>query len=232
MAKSKTKTAEEQLIVRHQPKSSVSEKFRSIRSNIMFAGVDAPIKSVIVTSSSPFSGKSTVSANLAVTYAQANYRTLVIDGDMRKPTQHYIFNLPNNKGLSSILMNWGDYEQTIQETEVEGLDVLTSGPIPPNPSELITSQAFQKVYQHLLKSYDFIVIDTPPINSVTDAQLYAKISGHAIYVIDVEKNNRHYVMKGQKELEKSNAQILGVVLNKIKPDKDEGYYAYYGDEKQ
>ncbi|EGQ0374043.1 TPA: polysaccharide biosynthesis tyrosine autokinase [Staphylococcus pseudintermedius] len=230
MQSSRKKTAEEQLIVHHKPKSPVSEKFRSIRSNIMFAGVDEPIKSVIITSSLPLSGKSTISANLAVTYAQANYRTLIIDGDMRKPTQHYIFNLQNNKGLSSVLMDWNNYEQMIQQTEVEGLDVLTSGPTPPNPSELITSQAFQKMYQHLLDQYDFIIIDTPPINSVTDAQLYAEISGHAIYVINVEKNNRNQVIKGQKELEKSNSKILGVVLNKIKPDKDSGYYAYYGDE--
>ncbi|MBN6204300.1 polysaccharide biosynthesis tyrosine autokinase, partial [Staphylococcus saprophyticus] len=127
------------LYVHDEPKSTVSEKFRGIRSNIMFSNAENEINSLLVTSEKPASGKSTISANIAVTYAQAGYKTLVIDGDMRKPTQHYVFDLPNNSGLSNLIINKTTYSESIKETKVDNLAILTAGPTPPNPSELIAS---------------------------------------------------------------------------------------------
>ncbi|MBI5975594.1 polysaccharide biosynthesis tyrosine autokinase [Staphylococcus canis] len=219
-----------QLIAHDKPKSPVSEKFRGIRSNITFAGIDEPIQSVVITSALPDTGKSTVTANLAVTYAQAGYKTLIVDGDMRKPNQHYIFNIPNHSGLSSLLVHKGHYEDAIKSTDIEGLDILTSGPIPPNPSELIATKSFQQLYEVLLNVYDFIIIDTPPVNSVTDAQLLARIVGNALIVINAEHNKRNEIIKGKKELEKTDVNILGVILNKVKAHKDSSYYAYYGED--
>lgn len=228
--KSTQKTAGEQLIAHYQPKSPVSEKFRGIRSNIMFSNADETIKSVVITSALPEAGKSTISANLAVTYAQAGYRTLILDGDMRKPTQHYIFKVQNQKGLSSLLVNQSTFAQSIQNTNVDNLDILTSGPVPPNPSELISTKTFNNIYASLLESYDFIVVDTPPVNSVTDAQVYTKIVGQCILVVNSEHKQRSEIIKGKKELDKVGAKVLGVVLNKVKPDKNSSYYAYYGDQ--
>ncbi|WP_218047339.1 polysaccharide biosynthesis tyrosine autokinase [Staphylococcus pasteuri] len=219
------------LIVNEQPKSPISEKFRGIRSNILFASADDPIKSVVVTSDGPGSGKSTTSANLAISFAQAGYKTILIDGDMRKPTQHYLFKLPNNEGLSSLLLKWSDYESAIQSTHIEGLDVLTSGPIPPNPSELITSRSFKNMFDHISEKYNFVIIDTPPVNVVTDAQLFSNYTQHAVYVVNVESNNKEEVKKGKQLLEKSGSKIIGFVLNKAPQEKNSKYYAYYGDDK-
>lgn len=220
------------LIVHEQPKSPISEKFRGIRSNIMFANPDDAIQGIVVTSEAPSSGKSTVSANLAVAYAQAGYKTLLLDGDMRKPTQHYIFNVPNQNGLSSLLLNWSNYGESITNTDIDNLDLLTSGPVPPNPSELITSRAFANVYTHLLDIYNFIIIDTPPVNTVTDAQLFAKYTNNVVYVINVETNNKAEVKKGKELLENTGAKMLGVVLNKMPKQKNDSYYAYYGNDEQ
>ncbi|RIL36302.1 polysaccharide biosynthesis tyrosine autokinase [Staphylococcus equorum] len=218
------------LYVRDKPKSAISEKFRGIRSNIMFSNADKEVNSLLITSEKPSSGKSTVSANIAVTYAQAGYKTLIIDGDMRKPTQHYIFDLPNNNGLSSLIINKSTYGEAIKETNVNRLGILTAGPNPPNPSELISSKRFGEIYNELLEHYDFIVVDTPPINTVTDAQIYAQTIGNCALVIDGEKNNRNEVKKAKDLITKSGGKLLGAILNKMPLDKSSSYYYYYGDE--
>ena len=156
-------------------KSIVSEKLRGIRSNIMFSHAEE-IKSVLITSEKPKAGKSIVSANIAITYAQVGYKTLIIDGDMRKPTQHYQFETSNYDGLSNLIIGNSDFDKAIRSTRVKNLDLLTSGPIPTNPSELIASESFKKIFEHLQKKYDFILIDTPPIVSVTDAQVFYNMS--------------------------------------------------------
>ncbi|RIM06821.1 polysaccharide biosynthesis tyrosine autokinase [Staphylococcus equorum] len=218
------------LYVHDKPKSTISEKFRGIRSNIMFSNADKEINSLLITSEKPSSGKSTISANIAVTYAQAGYKTLIIDGDMRKPTQHYLFDLDNNSGLSSLTINKATYSEAIKETNVENLGILTAGPNPPNPSELISSNRFGEIYNELLKHYDFVVIDTPPVNTVTDAQIYAQIVGNCALVIDAEKNNKNEVKKAQDLITKSGGKLLGAILNKMPLDKSSSYYYYYGDE--
>lgn len=226
----KKKRAISPLYVHDKPKSTVSEKFRGIRSNIMFSSAEKEIQSLLITSEKPSSGKSTISANIAVTYAQAGYKTLIIDGDMRKPTQHYIFDLPNNSGLSNLIVNKATYTESIKETKVENLAILTAGPTPPNPSELIASTQFDEIYNELLSDYDFIVVDTPPVNTVTDAQVYAQTIQNCALVIDVEKNNKNEVKKAKDLINKAGGKLLGAILNKTAIDKSSSYYYYYGDE--
>lgn len=217
------------LYVHDKPKSTVSEKFRGIRSNIMFSSAKQEVNSLLITSEKPKSGKSTISANIAVTYAQAGYKTLIIDGDMRKPTQHYIFDLTNNSGLSNLVIGKKTYSESIKEANVDNLAILTAGPTPPNPSELIASNQFNEIYNELLRHYDFIIVDAPPINTVTDAQIYAQTIKNCALVIDVDENNKHEVKKAKDLLTKSGGKLLGAILNKMPIDKSSSYY-YYGDE--
>lgn len=226
----KKKRAISPLYVHDKPKSTVSEKFRGIRSNIMFSSAEKEIQSLLITSEKLSSGKSTISANIAVTYAQAGYKTLIIDGDMRKPTQHYIFDLPNNSGLSNLIVNKATYTESIKETKVQNLSILTAGPTPPNPSELIASTQFDEIYNELLSDYDFIVVDTPPVNTVTDAQVYAQTIQNCALVIDVEKNNKNEVKKAKDLINKAGGKLLGAILNRTAIDKSSSYYYYYGDE--
>ncbi|MCE4950828.1 polysaccharide biosynthesis tyrosine autokinase [Staphylococcus hominis] len=219
------------LITMEKPKSVISEKFRGIRTNILFSTADNDVQTIVFTSEKPAAGKSTISANVAITYAQAGYKTLLIDGDMRKPTQHYIFNTDNMDGFSNLIINKTDFNKAIHKTDVVNLDLLTSGPIPPNPSELIGSEKSLEVFDYLNNEYDFIIIDTPPVNTVTDAQLFAEIAKYVVYVVDVQKNDRNAVLKGKELIEKAGAKILGVVLNKAPEDKSSSYYYYYGKDK-
>ncbi|MCE5097099.1 polysaccharide biosynthesis tyrosine autokinase [Staphylococcus devriesei] len=218
------------LYAHDKPKSITSEKFRGIRSNIMFSGANHEIKSIIVTSEKPAAGKSIVSANIAVTYAQAGYKTLIIDGDMRKPTQHYNFETSNYDGLSNLIIGKSDFEKAIRDTRVDNLDLLTSGPVPPNPSELIASDRFKNLYEQLMEMYDFVLIDTPPVISVTDAQVFLQSVKDCVMVIDTERNNKKEIKKAKQLIEQADGHIIGAVLNKTAGDKSSNYYYYYGDE--
>ncbi|MHB7941551.1 polysaccharide biosynthesis tyrosine autokinase [Staphylococcus capitis] len=230
MMAEKRKKLEQPLFVNDKPKSIISEKFRGIRSNIMFSRAKDEITSLIVTSEKPAAGKSIVSANIATTYAQAGYKTLIIDGDMRKPTQNYLFEEANYDGLSNLIIGKSDYDKAIRSTRVPNLDLLTSGPIPPNPSELIDSDKFHEIYNELLRRYDFVLIDTPPVNTVTDAQVFLQHVKDAILVIDSENNNKNEVKKAKSLIEKADGKLIGAVLNKTPRDKSSSYYSYYGEE--
>lgn len=229
MAK-KRKKLENPLFVNDKPKSIISEKFRGIRSNIMFSRANDEITSIIVTSEKSAAGKSVVSANIATTYAQAGYKTLIIDGDMRKPTQNYLFEEANYDGLSNLIIGKSDYDKAIRTTRVNNLDLLTSGPIPPNPSELIDSERFYEIYNELVQRYDFVLIDTPPVNTVTDAQVFIQYVGDTIIVIDSEDNNKNEVKRAKSLIDKAGGKVIGAVLNKTSKDKSSSYYSYYGED--
>ncbi|MCE4988173.1 capsular biosynthesis protein [Staphylococcus haemolyticus] len=224
----KRKKLQTPLFVEDKPKSIVSEKVRGIRSNIMFSGVEE-IRSIIVTSEKPSAGKSIVSANIAITYAQAGYKTLIIDGDMRKPTQHYHFETTNYDGLSNLIIGKSDFDKAIRSTRINNLDLLTSGPIPPNPSELIASTNFTNILDKLFSIYDFILIDTPPVISVTDAQVYLRNVDDCVLVIDTEDNNKNEIKKAKRLIEQADGHLLGAILNKTPKEKSSTYY-YYGDD--
>lgn len=223
----KRKKLQTPLFVEDKPKSIVSEKVRGIRSNIMFSGVEE-IRSIIVTSEKPLAGKSIVSANIAITYAQAGYKTLIIDGDMRKPTQHYHFETTNYDGLSNLIIGKSDFDKAIRSTRINNLDLLTSGPIPPNPSELIASTNFTNILDKLFSIYDFILIDTPPVISVTDAQVYLRNVDDCVLVIDTEDNNKNEIKKAKRLIEQADGHLLGAILNKTPKEKSSTYY--YGDD--
>ncbi|HDA6680762.1 TPA: polysaccharide biosynthesis tyrosine autokinase, partial [Staphylococcus aureus] len=151
-------------------------------------------------------------------------------GDMRKPTQNYIFNEQNNNGLSNLIIGRTTMSEAITTTEIDNLDLLTAGPVPPNPTELIGSERFKELVNLFNERYDIIIVDTPPVNTVTDAQLYARAIKDSLLVIDSEKNDKNEVKKAKTLMEKAGSNILGVILNKAKVDKSSSYYHYYGDE--
>lgn len=215
------------LISMTNPKSPIAEQFRTIRTNILFSSVDKELQTIIVTSSGPGEGKSTTTANLAVVFAQQGKRVLLIDADLRKPTVHYTFRTENHVGLSNVLTRQLTLEEAVSITAQEKLWVLSSGPIPPNPSEILGSRGMQALIEQAKDEYDVIVIDTPPVLAVTDAQVLANQADGVVLVVSSGKTERESAKKAKELLESAKAKILGVVLNNKKAE-DTHYYYYYG----
>ncbi|MEI8588241.1 polysaccharide biosynthesis tyrosine autokinase, partial [Acinetobacter baumannii] len=159
------------LVTKNDPKSPISEQYRTIRTNIQFSSVDEEIRTIMVTSSGPGEGKSTTTANLAVVFAQQGKRVLLVDADLRKPTVHYTFNLMNTSGLTSVLTNQMTLMESVKAIDMKNLFILPSGPIPPNPAELLGSKAMDYFMKAALEEFDIILFDTPPVLAVTDAQI-------------------------------------------------------------
>lgn len=216
-----------QLITVASPKSIISEQFRTIRTNLTFSLPDEELKTLFFTSASALEGKSTISANTAVTFAQAGKKVLFVDADMRKPTVHYTFRLPNAAGLSTVLTKQITLEEVIRETDIDNLSVITSGPIPPNPSELLGSKTMTSLLEKLKEDFDLIVFDAPPTLSVTDAQILSNEMDGTVLVIDVGYTEKDSIIKAKELLEQADAKILGVVLNNYTNSSGE-YYEYYG----
>lgn len=209
-----------------EPSSDVAESFRSLRTALYFGVPDRSKKSILITSPTPGDGKSTSASNLAIALAQAGQRTLLIDADMRKPTQHKIFNLNNERGLSTSIAGPGAVAEMTHRTGVEGLEILTAGPIPPNPSELLNSQAFMSLLDGLAKQYDQIVIDSPPVLPVTDGRILGAICDMTILVLRAEKSTRKASEHAAERLRNVGARLLGAVVNDV-PRNGGGYYAGY-----
>jgi protein-tyrosine kinase len=225
--KKKLSSNERNLISFYSPRAAISEQYRTIRTNIEFSSVDEPIKSLLVTSSAPGEGKSTTVANLAVVFAQQGKKVLLIDADLRKPTVQYTFKIDNLNGLTNVLTKQSSLSQAVNESLVENLSVLTSGPIPPNPAELLGSKAMEDLLEVAMKEYDFVIFDTPPILAVTDAQILANKCDGSILVVNSGKTEIEPAMKSKEMLLSSKGKLLGVVLNQ-KNAKDSQYYYYYG----
>lgn len=226
--KAQTTTLARKLITVRNPKSIVSEQFKTIRTNINFSMPDQDIKTIIVTSSTPGEGKSTISSNSAVVFAQSGKKVLLIDADMRKPTAHHTFGIRNVAGLSTLLTRQHSIEEVVHKSEVEGLSVITSGPIPPNPAELLGSKTMDQLIVQLTELYDLVIFDAPPVLSVTDAQILSHKCQGTILVVNSGKAEKDGVLKAKEALVSSQANILGVVLNNYILDKDHYYYQYYG----
>lgn len=215
------------LITHYDNHSPISEQYRTIRTNISFSTVDQEIKTLLITSTMPSEGKTTTAANLAVVMAQQGKRTLLIDGDVRKPTLHFTFHVRNTCGLTTVLGNYAEVGEAIRHTEVVNLDLLSSGPTPPNPSELLGSNAMRELLNKVSGFYDIIIIDSPPILVVTDAQVLANQVDGSILVIGYGKTNREAALKAQGQLKKANGKLLGAILNrKSIKDQNTDYYYY------
>ncbi|AWI13812.1 CpsD/CapB family tyrosine-protein kinase [Caldibacillus thermoamylovorans] len=230
MARNKTTSrSKRHLIAKKDPKSPITEQYRTIRTNIQYASVDQAIRSIVVTSTGPMEGKSTTTANLAVVFAQQGKKTLLIDADLRKPTAHYTFQLPNTFGLTSVLTKQAELMDAVHMTDVENLFVLTSGPIPPNPAELLASVSMEYLLKEAYNLYDFILFDTPPVLTVTDAQVLANLADGSILVTSSGTTDRDGAIKAKEILTSAHAKLLGAVLNNKKADKDTHYYYYYAE---
>lgn len=205
--------------------SPVSEQYRTIRTNIQYSMVDYDLRTLVITSSGPGEGKSTTAANLAVVFANSGKKVLLVDADLRKPTVAKTFSLSNSNGLSSILGNRQTYlDQAIQASGVDNLSVLTSGPKPPNPSELLGSQRMERLIEELGKRYDLIIFDMPPVVTVTDAQILSSKVNGTILVVREGVSKRESLKKAKSLLEYVGANVLGVVYNGAKNLVDQNYY--------
>lgn len=220
-------TLKRRLLAHNSPKDPVAEQYRTIRTNIQFSGTDEEIKSLLLTSSGPSEGKSTTAANLAAVYAQQGLNMLLIDGDLRKPTAHYTFRLENHTGLTNVLTRQSQLGQAVQSTEVPNLYVLTSGPIPPNPSELLASKQMGEVLAEMKERFDMIIFDTPPILAVADAQILANQVDASLLVVSSSKTEKDAALKAKELLTQAKSKLLGAVLNNRKMEEG-NYYYYYG----
>lgn len=225
--KHKYSSGPRELIVRNEPKSPVSEQYRTIRTNIMYSSVDNEMKTILFSSAAPNAGKSTTAANVAVAFAQAGNRTLLIDADLRRPTTHYTFEMNNARGLSSAIVGEAEIEQILRQTDVDNLDIITSGPVPPNPAELLQSKKMEHLLKTVNMQYDNIIIDSPPLLSVADAQILGTRVDGTILVVNSEDSDRDQLQKAKDLLNKTDTNIIGVVLNQRDMGSKDSYYYYY-----
>lgn len=216
------------LIVNENPKSPVSEAYRTIRTNIQFTSVDDTIKIITVTSAMASEGKTTTVANLATAFAQTGKSVVLVDADLRKPSVHKMFDLPNLRGLVNAIIHDKDLSELLLDSKVENLKILPAGTIPPNPSELLGSKSMKDLIKHLSEQFDYVLIDAPPVALVTDAAIIANMCDGVILVGVAGKTEIKSVQYAKKLLGNANAHILGMVLNKIPVDKNNHYkYQYY-----
>lgn len=215
-------------IVEKKPKSISAEAYRTLRTNIQYSSFDKEMRKIVITSSEPGEGKSTTAGNLAISFAQAHKKTIMIDCDLRKPSMHRKFKISNMIGLSDILIGKEKIEDTIHEYN-EYLDILTSGKLPPNPSEMLGSKAMERLLNELQTRYDIIILDTAPLQAVTDAQILSTKVDGTILVVRAEKTKRESVIQAKGLLDNVGANVIGTVLNGVVNTKNK-YYYYYGND--
>ncbi|MBD7970805.1 CpsD/CapB family tyrosine-protein kinase [Paenibacillus gallinarum] len=203
------------LIVSENKKTPISEEYRLLRTKISFSSKDMDLKTIVVTSSQSGEGKSTTISNLAITYAQEGKRVLLIDADLRNPSLHRIFSQLNHQGLSTLLTGQTNVKESIQETFISQLSLLPSGPLSPNPSELVNSLAMHKLLEQMKEQYEIILIDTPSVLAVTDSLIVSALCDGVIIVVAAGKVKKEKLKKAQEQLEHVNAKILGIVINRV-----------------
>lgn len=223
MVKKQKINSEGELVAITSPQSLVSEQFRRLRTNLNFSSSQENLQSLIITSANAGEGKSIVAANLAIVYAQEGKKVLLIDGDMRNPTVHKTFRIKNDIGISNLLAEETIAEAAILKTTIKNLDLLCSGPVPPNPSELLSSEAMNQLMEKLKKAYDFVIFDSPPILSVVDGQIIANKCDGSIFIVDSGKTDKEHALKAKEALTSSGSKLLGVILNNYKQKPKKSY---------
>lgn len=217
-----------EMITVSDPKSTNAEQFNTIRTNIEFSNIDKELKSLVLTSATASEGKSTVSANLAVSFARQGKKVLLVDADLRRPTIQSTFSMTNPKGLTNFLTDSNiSVNDIFYRTTVENLYVIPSGPIPPNPSELLGSKKMAHLIEALAKAFDIVIYDAPPVLSVTDAQILSTKVDGTVLVVREKKVEKEAVRQAVHLLKHVNGRIIGTIVNDVHGDA-EGYYGYYG----
>lgn len=215
------------LIAKTAPKSPITEQYRTIRTNIQFSAVDTPIRSLMVTSAGPSEGKSTTASNLAVVFAQQGKKVLIVDADLRRPTLHFTFGFTNTIGLTNVLTRQIHINESIRTTDVENLYFMPSGPIPPNPAELLGSATMDQLISDLYEMFDLVIFDVPPVLAVADAQVLGNQVDATILVVSSGLTEREGAIKAKEILEQAKSKLLGAVLNNKEEDRSTHYYYYY-----
>ncbi|GFH41875.1 tyrosine protein kinase [Lactococcus hodotermopsidis] len=226
-AKNFQQSSRNHLVALSEHDSIAAEQYRTIRSNIRFSFVDSPLQSLVVTSAGPSEGKSTTAANLAIVFANAGKRVLLVDGDLRRPTVAMTFDLPNVIGLSSLLIDQSrSYDDLIYKMSIDNLWILPSGPKPPNPSELLASNRMETIINELSDVFDLVIFDMPPVVNVSDAQIVAARVDGTIFVVRERKTPKKQALKAQELLKLAKANIVGVVYNGVSKNDKFDYYYY------
>lgn len=222
-----------ELITFRNPKSPISETFRTLRTNIQFMNINRKLKSILITSTLPGEGKSWVASNLAITFAQAEKKVILIDADMRKGRQYSIFGISPRPGLANYLAasdknaDLIDMEKYVQKTEIDGLYVISAGNVPPNPSELLITPQMQRLLDRLSTQFDIIIVDAPPCELVTDAVILSRMVDSTVIVTAHKFTKKASLQKTIKSIKNVGGKIAGVVLNKVPIDAKKYEKSYY-----
>lgn len=215
------------LVAHTDPGSAGAEAFRVLRTNLQFLGLDKPLKTILLTSATPAEGKSTTAANLAVSFAQAGAHVCLLDADLRRPVVAKIFGTENWQGLTSALIGQQPWRDCLRESAVPGLMILPSGPIPPNPAELLGSQRMAELLAELHAEFDVVIIDSPPLLAVTDAAVLGPKVDGVLLVVRTGTVERAQALRAKAALDSVQARLLGTVLGAVPADGTGGYYYYY-----
>ncbi len=220
---------ESRLITHFDPRSPVSEAYRTLRTNLQFSKIEGSIKAILVTSSGPKEGKSTSIANLAITLAQMGSKVVLVDTDLRRPVIHSIFSEEKEDGLTNYMMGQLSLEKTIKKTFIDNLNIITSGVLPPNPSELLGSTKMEELVSILKEKFDMVLFDSPPVIAVTDAAVLSTKVDCVFLVISSGQTNREAIIRATTLLENVKSRLLGAVLNNVDYESNYGssYYYYY-----
>jgi len=215
-----------QLITVTEPRSPISEAYRTLRTNLDFAGLDRKLQTLVITSAGVAEGKSTTLANLAVVTAQAGQKVILVDADLRRPSLHGLFGLENDAGLTTMMMDEAALAAPpLQDTGIDGLALLSSGPLPPNPAELMGSRRMEEVIAALSQRAAHVFFDTPPVVAVTDAAVLATKVDGVLLVISAGKTRREYARSAVQRLQQINARLVGTVLTNVSTGI--GFTGYY-----
>jgi capsular exopolysaccharide synthesis family protein len=214
------------LLTQVSPRSGLAEGYRMIRSAVSFSALDEAIETIMVTSAGPGEGKSLMAANLAIVHAQKGLRVLLVDCDLRRPSQQKLFDLAGTVGFTNLVVGTATVEEAAQHVGIDNLQVISSGPLPPNPAEMLESARARQVVEELRRHADLVVFDTPPCAALSDPVVLSTLVDGVIVVIESGETDRPAAVRAVHHLAAAKARILGTILNKVNLHRD-GYYSYY-----